>query len=143
MTQRIHLMFSAAFSVVVVVAIVLGVALVGSLTTARLKRFDYQRLADLQTIHRELQLLCHDPDVKDELKRELPSTLEELASLARSERINLIDPETQQPYVYTVTDATSYELCATFTLERNSDVEVFWNHPTGRHCFTVDALDPP
>ena len=39
MTQRIHLMFSAAFSVVVVVAIVLGVALVGSPTTARLKRF--------------------------------------------------------------------------------------------------------
>jgi hypothetical protein len=24
-----------------------------------------------------------------------------------------------------------------------SDVEVFWNHPSGRHCFTVDALDPP
>ena len=58
-------------------------------------------------------------------------------------RINLIDPETGQPYGYTIRDATTYELCATFSLERNSDVEVFWNHSPGRQCFTVDALDPP
>jgi hypothetical protein len=143
MTQRIHVMFSAAMSVVVISAVVWGVVLVGSPATARLQRFDHQRLEDLQTIYRELQSLCHDPDVKGQLKRELPGTLEELADLARSERINLNDPETQQPYVYSVKDGTSYELCATFSLERNSDAEVFWNHPTGRHCFTVDALDPP
>ncbi|MFQ5962604.1 MAG: hypothetical protein ACE5MG_14540, partial [Candidatus Methylomirabilales bacterium] len=67
----------------------------------------------------------------------------ELAALARSERINLTDPETGQRYVYTVKDETRYELCTTFSLARDSDVEVFWNHPPGRHCFTVDALDPP
>ncbi len=141
--RRIHELFSIASSVVVVVAVVWGVAMVGSPGTTRLQRFDLQRLNDLETIFREIQSLCRDPDIKDELKRLLPETLEELAALARHERISLTDPETGQPYVYTVKDGTTYELCATFSLERESDVEVFWNHPSGRHCFTVDALDPP
>ncbi len=143
MTTRIHVLVSVALSTLVVVAIVWGVALVGSPGTARLQRFDQQRLEDLQTIFREVQSLCQDPDIKKELKRALPATLDELAALARSERISLTDPETRQRYVYTVKDPTTYELCATFSLERDSDVEVFWNHPSGRHCFTVDALDPP
>jgi hypothetical protein len=143
MTSRIHTLFSVASSVVVVAAVVWGFVLVGSPGTTRLARFDQQRLADLQTIYREIQSLCQDPDIKDELKRELPATLAELASLARYERINLTDPETGEPYRYTVKEATTYELCATFSLPRDSDVEVFWNHPSGESCFTVDALDPP
>ena len=142
MNQRVHLLFSAALSVLVIVTVVWGVALVGSPATARLQRFDYQRLQDLQIIYREVQLLCHDPEVKDELKRPLPATLEELAGLARSKRINLFDPETGEPYAYRVAGDT-YELCATFSMRRNSDAEVFWNHPSGKHCFTIDALDPP
>jgi hypothetical protein len=128
---------------VVIGAVVWGVALVGTPGTARLQRFDQRRLGDLQTIFREVQLLCRDPDIKHELKRALPETLDDLEALARSERIRLTDPETGQRYVYTVKDGTTYELCATFSLERDSDVEVFWNHTSGRHCFTVDALDPP
>lgn len=143
MTTRIHAVFSVVSSMVVVAAVVWGAVLVGSPGTARLQRFDQQRLNDLQTIYREVQSLCQDPDIKDELKRTLPATLDELAVLARSERINLTDPETGQRYDYTVKDAVTYELCATFSSERDSDVEVFWNHPSGRHCFTVDALDPP
>lgn len=143
MTTRIHMVFSVASSMVVIVAVVWGVVLVGSPGAARLHRFDQQRLEDLQTIFREVQSLCQDPDIKNELKRALPETLDELAALARSERINLTDPETGQRYIYTVKDGTTYELCATFSSERDSDVEVFWNHPSGRHCFTVDALDPP
>ena len=77
------------------------------------------------------------------MKRPLPETLDELAALARYERIISTNPETGRRYVYTVKDRTTYELCATFSLERDSDVEVFWNHPSGKHCFTVDALDPP
>ena len=143
MTTRIHVAFSVVLSLGVVVAVVWGAVLVGSPGTARLQRFDQQRLQDLQTIFREVQSLCHDPDIKNELKRALPDTLDDLAALARSERINLTDPETGERYVYRVKDGTKYELCATFSLERNSDVEVFWNHRSGRHCFTVNALDPP
>jgi hypothetical protein len=143
MTKRTHVIFSSVLSAVVVATVVWGVVVVGTPGKARLQRLDRQRLQDLQTIYREVQSLCQDPDIKDELKRPLPRTLEELASLARSERISLTDPETNEPYVYAVKDGTTYELCATFDLIRDSDVEVFWNHPVGSHCFTVDALDPP
>ena len=138
-----HVAFSVAASVVVVIAVAWGVALVGSPGTARLQRFDQQRTGDLQTIFREIQSLCQDLDIKDALKRPLPDTLDELAAIARSERINVSDPETRERYIYAVRDEITYELCATFSLERDSDAEVFWNHPPGRHCFTVDALDPP
>ncbi|MAG93006.1 MAG: hypothetical protein CMJ48_04585 [Planctomycetaceae bacterium] len=143
MTTRVHTLFSVGSSVVVVAAVVWGFVLVGSPATTRLQRFDQQRLDDLQTIVREIQSLCHDPDIKDKLKRPLPETLEELASLARHERIDATDPETGESYVYTIKDSTTYELCATFALERNSDAQVFWNHPSGKHCFIVEALDPP
>jgi len=143
MTTKSHVVFSAALSTVVVAAVVWGVVLAGSPATARLQRFDHQRLEDLRTVFREVQSLCQDPDMKDKLKRTLPESLDELAALARSERINSTDPETGQQYIYTVKDETTYELCATFSTERASDMEVFWNHPSGRHCFTVDALDPP
>ena len=143
MTSRAHMVFSVGASIVVVAAVVWGVALVGTPGTARLQRLDRQRVEDLQTIVREIQSLCHDPDIKDRLRRPLPGTLEELAALARSERIRLVDPATGQPYVYSVEDGTTYELCATFTLVRDSDVDVFWNHPAGPRCFTIDALDPP
>ncbi len=143
MTQRIHASISVALTIVVLAAIVWGIALVGSPGSARIRRFDDQRLRDLQTIFREIQSLCQDPDIKNELKKPLPRTLDELAALARSERINLVDPETGDRYLYRISDETTYELCATFSSERDSDIDVFWNHPAGHYCFTVDALDPP
>ena len=143
MNAKVHAIFSVVFVIVVLIAVAWGIALVGSPATARVQRFDSQRLADLQTIFREIQSLCQDPDIKHELKRPLPATLDELAALARSERINLTDPETGDRYVYVVKDEQTYELCATFSAQRDSDMKVFWNHASGRHCFTIDALDPP
>lgn len=143
MTTKIHTVFSISASIVVVVTVVWGAVLVGSPRTARLQRLDARRLGELQTIFREVQSLCHDPDIKDELKRELPRTLDELATQARSSKINVTDPETGERYEYRVIDETTYEVCATFSLERDSDTQVFWNHSAGRHCFTVNALDPP
>ncbi|MDP6446075.1 MAG: hypothetical protein QF805_19965 [Pirellulaceae bacterium] len=143
MTTKTHLIFTVVSSLVVVGAIVCGVFVVGSPAAARKQRFDQQRLSNLQTIFREVQSLCHDPDIKDELKRTLPATLDELKSQARTERISLTDPETGERYSYSVKNATTYELCATFTLKRDSDTDVYWNHPAGKHCFTVNALDPP
>ena len=143
MTKRLHTLFSVVLTVVVLAALAWGVAVVGTPGSARLQRFDQRRLEDLQTIVREVQSLCQDPDSRSELRRALPATLDELAALARSERINLTDPATRERYGYTVKGGTSYEICATFALPRESDVDVFWNHSDGRHCFTIDALDPP
>ena len=143
MTTKVHVVYSVALSMLVLTAIVWGVVLAGVPAEARLHRFDRQRLEDLRTIFREVQSLCRDPDIKKELKRALPDSLDELAVLARSEKISLTDPETGRRYGYTVKDETTYELCATFSLERDSDAKVFWNHPSGSYCFVVDALDPP
>ncbi|MES1213197.1 MAG: hypothetical protein ABUL64_01290, partial [Singulisphaera sp.] len=111
----------------------------------RLERFDEQRLDDLQTIVREIQLMVIDQNDKEKktLKEPLPKTLAEAAERARDEKVNPRDPESDEPYEFTVTGETTYELCATFSRERQSDYRVFWNHPAGRQCFTINVLDPP
>jgi len=143
MTGRIHAAFAVAATTVVGLAVAWGFVLVGSPSTRRLERFDEQRLQDLQTIAREIQLMVEDPNEKGTLKEALPKTLEEAATRARDERVNPRDPETGEPYAYTVKSETTYELCATFARPRDWDSRVFWNHPAGAHCFTINVLDPP
>lgn len=145
MNGRLHTTFFAVATTIVAVAIVWGFVLAGSPQTKRLQRLDDQRLADLKDIYQEIQDLVRDPDDErdDELKQPLPVSLEEAASQARHRKLNVSDPETGEPYRYTVKSETTYELCATFALPRNSDTEVFWNHAGGTQCFTIDVLDPP
>jgi hypothetical protein len=143
MTSKIHAAFAAVASIVVTSAVAWGFVLVGSPATRRLERFDERRLHDLQTIAREIQSIVEDPNNKGTLKEPLPKTLEEAARKARFEKLNPRDPETGAPYEYRVKSATTYELCATFARKRDSDIRVFWNHPAGSHCFTIDTLDPP
>ena len=143
MTPRIHFASAIVVTIVVGLAVAWGFMLVGSPSTQRLERFDEQRLQDLRTIAREIQLMVEDPNEKGMLKEALPKTLAEAATRARDERVNPRDPETGQPYRYTVKSETSYELCADFARPRDWDSRVFWNHPAGAHCFTIDVLDPP
>jgi hypothetical protein len=143
MSWRLHSMFAIVASVVVAIVIGWGFVLVGSPGTRRLERFDDQRLQDLQAIVREVHAMTVEAAKPPSLKGTLPKTLEDVAQRARSERIKLNDPETGEPYSYLVKDDSTFELCATFTMARNSDSSVFWNHPPGRHCFTINVLDPP
>lgn len=143
MTPRVHVLFGAATSIVVGLVVAWGFFLIGSPASRRLEHFDQQRLQDLQTIAREIQHMVEDPNEKGKLKGALPKTLDEAANKARDERLNPRDPETGEPYRYTVTSDTTYELCATFALARDSDSSIFWNHPAGVHCFTINVLDPP
>jgi hypothetical protein len=143
MTPRIHAAFGIVASLVVALAVAYGFVLVGSPATRRLERIDEQRLQDLQTIAREIQLMVEDPEDKKKLKEALPKTLVEAAARARNDRVNPRDPATGEPYVYRVKSETSYELCASFARERDWDSLVFWNHPAGAHCFTIDVVDPP
>jgi hypothetical protein len=143
MTPRIHAAFAVVASVIVALAIGWGFVLVGSPATRRLERFDESRLQDLWTIAREIQSMVEDPNKEGALKQPLPKTLDEAAQRARDERLNPRDPETGQQYRYTVKNETTYELCAVFARPRESDDLVFWNHPAGPHCFTINVLDPP
>jgi len=143
MTVRTHAVFGFTASIVVTFAIVWGFILAGSPATRRLERLDEQRLQDLQTIASEIQSMVVNPDKKGELKAPLPKTLDEAAQRARAARLNPRDPETGEPYRYTVKSETTYELCGTFAKRRDADFHVFWNHPAGAHCFTINVLDPP
>jgi hypothetical protein len=143
MSPRVHAAFAIVASVVVASAVAWGFVLVGSPATRRLERFDEQRLQDLQTIAREIQSMVVDPNKKGKLKEAIPKSLEEAAQRARDEKVNPRDPETGGPYTYTVKNETTYELCATFARPRDWDSRVFWNHPAGAHCFTINVLDPP
>ncbi len=143
MSWRFHILFASAATLVVVSTIAWGFFLVGSPASRRLERLDEQRLDDLQTIAREVQAMVQDPNNSGKLREALPKTLEEAARRARNEKINLSDPESGEAYRYRATSETTYELCATFTGQRDSDASVFWNHPAGEHCFKIDVLDPP
>lgn len=143
MNSRFHATFTLLSTVVVLLAIGWGFRLVGSPATRRLERFDEQRVRDLQTIAREIQWMVLDRNEKGTLKEALPATLEQAAEMARGQQINLRDPETDEPYGYTVKNETTFELCARFSGERRRGREVFWNHPAGSQCFTINVLDPP
>jgi hypothetical protein len=143
MSPRIHKMFAAAAAAVVVLAVAWGFVLVGSPLQRRQERLDERRLDDLRTIEREIRSMVLDPHDSGKLKEKLPKTLEEAARGARNERINLRDPESGEPYRYTVKSDKTYELCATFARSRDSDSQVFWNHAAGSACFTINVLNPP
>ncbi len=119
MNSRFHALSAIVATIAVAVAIAWGFVLVGSPGGRRLERVDEQRLSDLQTIVREIHSLMIDPMATTEkekimLKTTLPKSLEELAAAARDEKINLADPETGEPYTYTIKDKTTFESCAMF-----------------------------
>jgi hypothetical protein len=143
MTFRTHAAFGVIASIVVTFATVWGFVVAGSPATRRIERLDEQRLQDLQNIASEIQSMVVNPDKKGEIKEPLPKTLDEAAQRARAVRLNPRDPQTGEPYRYTIKNETTYELCATFSTGRDSDYRVFWNHPAGAHCFTINVLDPP
>lgn len=143
MSPAHHKLFLSVSTLLVLAAVVWGFVIVGSPDARRLERLDETRLDDLQRIQREIQDLVKDDEVPATLKRALPATLDAVLALARRRRLSLADPETGERYGYRVLDERRYELCATFARAREADFGVFWNHPAGRHCFTVDVLDPP
>jgi len=143
MTPAVHRSFALLATVVVVASVAWGFMIVGSPDLRRAQRLDERRLDALQAIQQEIQELVRDPDDRTRLRRPLPQTLVELVTRARHRKLEPVDPVTGELFTYRVLSETTYELCATFTHARDADWDVFWNHPPGRQCFTIDALDPP
>lgn len=147
MNASFHRSFGIASTVVVLVAIIWGFIIIGSPGNERLRKFDEQRVNDLRTISGEILNIVRDwrgypAGQPDTLERELPPTLDEVVRLARYTRPNIVDPQTDEEYGYTVTGETTYQLCATFSFPRTQQYDVFWDHPAGAHCYEFDALEP-
>ncbi len=140
-----HKLFAGMSAVIVAIALVWGFVLAGSPVTSRQERFDERRVSDLQVIHNTILEIVYEgrqwePPADGSLRRPLPATLDAVAEQATYQRVNLLDPQTGEPYGYEVTGETTYELCATFASTRDNPYEVFWNHGPGRTCFRFDAL---
>lgn len=140
----------------VAVVVVVGLYLAGSPNKERQRRFDQQRLNDLQTISSAI-------DVFFDANRRVPETLAELTNPSIKLQYyisSLNDPETGVPYGYVAKGGADYDLCAVFALtsaeDQNSNyypksmsapmpmypggpVASSWDHLAGNHCFSLNA----
>ncbi|MEX0810544.1 MAG: hypothetical protein WD044_17615 [Dongiaceae bacterium] len=120
-------------------AVAAGLSMTDSPWHERDQRIDERRTRDLESL---------DGAVRDHVEAEgrLPLSLDELGSQWETVRR---DPETGVDYEYRVIDDRRFELCATFTMQRDVEGDPTWtrwqsdffDHPPGRHCFERNAAE--
>ena len=118
------------------VVLIFGFYFAGTPQTARKQRFDEMREQNIEQIEWIVQ------DYYD-MNNRLPDSMEELRNSNTIERVP-VDPETQEPYEYSILDEESFSLCTTFHFESSklnrNNIEMFpttrsWEHDAGYHCF--------
>ena len=143
-TPRLPAIFAGASAVAVVVAVVMGLVVVGSPGEARERGLDVVRVSNLRDIVRGV-------DVYWERSGSLPASLEALSSERDIDIVSIVDPQTRAPYAFRTTGEKAYELCATFSLDAPTDQaslrtypyrERFWRHQAGTYCFDLEAIEP-
>lgn len=136
--------FSGAVIGFVVIAALGAFILVGSPQKEREKKIDSIRMSHLSMLQYEIAEYWR-------VHKALPATL---AELRPNGTINLpVDPESGQLYEYRTLTSTSFEVCATFSVESEPMQSAYaeplypsygqfiqnpeqWNHTLGRSCFT-------
>jgi len=147
-TSRLPKKLAWTVSSVVLASIILGFFIIGTPAVQRARRFDEQRVSDLQSLQGEIVNYWSQKDV-------LPQNLNNLEDNI-SGYIVPKDPQKGESYEYRVIGDLTFELCATF--ERSSSdfgavsvpVDPYsyrgisfqqnWTHEEGRICFerTID-----
>ena len=134
---------------VVVIIVVGGLFIVGSPAEERARRFDTERVWNLQSIQREITSYWMNKEV-------LPENLSDLED-SLTGYVPPRDPRTQEFYTYEKLGELSFSLCATFETESEGMIEgvpvpekpIFinsspydssWEHGIGETCFerTID-----
>lgn len=135
-----------------IIAAAASLLVAGSPSRARLERYDYQRVADLQFIDGAVVTYASR---QYRLSGEaglptggalLPETLGALRQMPGYTEMFLADPITEQQYGYRVVDGVTYELCANFqapSAEQAADSPLAptWAHGVGQTCFRR-SIDP-
>ncbi len=112
-------------------AVVAGVAFLGSPAAERMRSEDARRLDDLM-------LLGETVDVQWSRNRRMPESRESLE--AAQPNAARRDPSTKAPYAYRALADSSFELCATFAAPSPTEARVdLWSHSAGRSCFERPA----
>jgi hypothetical protein len=153
--ERVHRV-GYGTGMLVLLTIVAGFLIVGTPMQARLALFDTQKVSDLEQIQSQVVYYWQQ-------KQALPTNLTDLNDSISNYSVPM-DPQTGQPYKYTVNGAHTFELCATFNRDSQGQPQPTlampvpaglysgpsmgdnWQHGAGTACFmrTIDPqLYPP
>ena len=127
--------FAAIAGAIVLVAILAGIASVGSPATARMLRLDQQRVQDLQILNTSVLNF-------DRAEGRLPASLEELLASHKYNSLRpTTDPETGTPYEIVAAGDRDYALCATFAVPSPAEPNGLgpWAHGAGHQCIKQTA----
>ncbi len=135
--------------VVILGSIILGFSVIGSPASQRERRYDTQRISELQSVQWQIVNYWQQ-------KESIPESLEDLKDPFSGFTIPM-DPKTKTAYEYKKTGNLSFELCATFDREGMQNqfegtsmtmpmrdpyfkINESWEHGAGRTCFdrTID-----
>ncbi len=130
------MIFPGIITAIVSISVIAGLMTAGSPNEERLRRFDDQRISNLE----QIRFGAIDSFYTD--RGELPQTLEEAQKHWSGDGSIFMDPKTQELFEYRPTGPRTYELCAIFDLPMDEDQakrQSVWIHDVGRTCFTFTA----
>ena len=139
-------LFGLVTTAVIVAAIVAGLLLIESPTTARMARFDSARLSELSRIAQEINQYIIENE-------QAPETLTFLGGEYNYADL-ISDPRSGEPYLYEPLEGDSYRLCAEFETDgphdffgvpRSIGFPALYNvnitpsvaEGAGQHCFVI------
>lgn len=120
-------------------AVIYGFTVVGLPQNSRAIRLDSIRRNDLSNIKSRI-------DSYYSANYKLPKNIKD--AVKSSKYVKILDPETNKPYEYYMTDKNSYKLCATFKTKypkNDISIEVDYSystnlyHKSGYNCFNFDV----
>jgi len=140
-TAKLPRLAAIAVSALILIAMVAGFFVIGTPKEQRARRFDEQRVEQLQAIQSQIINYWSKKQI-------LPEKLSDLTDDISGFRPET-DPVTHEPYTYTVKGDLTFELCAEFQTEKQDTESMMykpyyfeenWNHGIGKHCFerTID-----
>ena len=149
-TSKVPQKLAWIVSLLILISIITGFLVIGTPAAQRDRRFDEQRVNDLQMLQNEIVSYW----VR---KGQLPQDLSELEDSISGFTIPQ-DPSSEASYEYGAVDSLSFELCATFkaasqdfgsaslgpkypALYRGDTFQQNWEHAAERTCFTR-TIDP-
>lgn len=130
--------FIYVISIIAGIAVIVGFFIAGSPKTERARRFDEQRVSDLQMLQSEIVNYW-------QRKQVLPESLDMLNDSIKGFNAPT-DPNTKSAYTYKRSGSESFTLCATFETESiindiNTSRAIYggwggnWDHKIGEVCF--------
>ena len=124
-------------SLVVIAAVVAGIASIGLPGAQRQARLDERRIEDLQRIVEAIELHHREHG-------RLPADLSTAAARPGWD-LALLDPVSGEAYDYRPLQGDRFELCAVFATDSGKrgspgwNAPLEWHHGTGRQCFKRDV----